>query len=1235
VVGNGLKLGVKKRNMAYRRGLNWGLAFIALTGAATAFGQTPARLQTSVVEQSRLAGDWQTSSPVVLPMSLPPLAQDATDLGIAPSQTRLERMLLLLEPSKAQADALDRKLGNQENSASADYHRWLTAGEFAAAYANSAGDVAAVVAWLQSQGFSVAAVPAGRGWIEFSGTAGEVESAFHTQLHGFATAGGTRYASTRAIAVPGALAPVVRGLVSLDGALATATLTMPQAVTTTAAALAQETDLKHAEALTPQLAAQVLHLDAVHSAGTLGAGQTIVIAARSNVNAQDVATFRSAFGLKAMAVSIDPSGPDAGLNADQAEAEFIASWAGVAAPAAKLVIVPAATTGATDGVDLALAAIVDRSLAHTVVVGFSSCEAGMSATHQAWYGTLYRQAAAEGIAVIVAAGDSGAAACHAAGTSADVSTGYSVNALAATPWNTAVGAAAFDNLGTSGLTAWSPLNAADPAYAGGGGASTVYVAPSWQPTPVETSATSEYRRLLPDLALPTGVDTGANRGLAFCFSGATSASGCTLQRSGGSAAAAAVFGGIAALLAEKDGAQGNLAPNLYALIGRSGVFTDVQQGSARLSCMAGSAGCSAGQIGYAATVGYDMASGLGSVNAEKLVNAWASSAATGTGTADVVLTFAPTQSNATYNPSAQITFTASVSAVTTGTPTGTIAFLNTTTGANLASSPTTLNSDGTATLQVTGALPTGGNDIEAVYSGDSNYAPAKSAPVVVTIEPSTTSMVVVPSTLSPAAGSTITATVTLTVGNPVAGSVAPSGKVTLNLNGLANSTATLSSTTTGSATATFSVTLPAAGAPSLQAIYAGDANYDATTSPAVTVTVSKGASVTTLTATPAVLSVGTTESFTATITPVSPVTGTTYTFTGTVSFYDGTTLLGSGVVNANTATLAGVSLSTVTTHLITAVYSGDTSWATSTSNAVSLAAVLLNDTVTLTVSPPAPGPGQVVTMVATVTPTSTPATTGEQNPTGFVYFYDGTTVLGEVMLTASLGYSSTATLLNATLPAGNDVLTAVYVGDLYYEPGTSNSININVQDFTITPSSTNPPTNLTIVQGSSGSASFVVTGLGGFNGEIQVVCAVPTQDDMTCQASPQQVTPTGAVTFTVQTFAAGQSVAQSRPGASWPRAVGGAALALLAVFLLPSGRRARRWITIVLLSAALGGIVVGCSSVSGSVATGGTPLGVATLKITGASYIDNTVVSHSVYLTVNVVAPGTATSSAQPTGNGR
>jgi hypothetical protein len=1199
---------------------------------------------------SRLAGDWHSSATVVIPNSQPPAPNESADLGPASAGTRLDRMLLLLEPSAAQRQALDAELANQLDPKSSEFHHWLTAAAYGDAYANSLSDAGAVVSWLQSRGFAIAPLPSGRGWIEFSGTVAQVEEAFQTRVDAIATSSGTRPVLVEAIAVPGALGPLIHGLVSLDGVIAAPAMTAPQPIAGSTAELARTTSALQAKALSPQLAAQLIHLDSLQSSGNTGKGETIAIAARSNIQTSDVAAFRSSFGLTASPLRIAPNGTDPGRTSDEAEAVLSAAWAGAAAPGAQILLVPAGTTSATDGLDLSLAAIVNEAVAHSVAVGFSACEASLSEAHRAFFGTVYRQAAAEGMAIVAAAGDNGPSACQATGAG---NTGYGVNALASTPWNTSVGVTALAEGGSTAdghsLSGWSPVTAADPANAGGGGKSLFYSAPVWQPLPAQDSTSAGgYARLMPDVALPTAADSGVNRGLAYCLSGSAagpvSSAGCVAVRSGGSAAAAAMFAGIASLLAAKNGPQGNLAPELYELSRRSGIFNDVQQGGNRLFCTAGSPGCDAnGQIGFSALAGYDMATGLGSVDAQKLVSAWATPAATGTGAATVNLSVTPTVPNTTYNPTAQITLTANVVSGTGGaTPTGTVLFADAETGGDLNPSGSTLDANGVANYTFTSGLKIGGNNITAIYSGDATYASVTSQPLVVTAEPSTTSLTVVPSTTKPTAGLPFTVAVNITVGTPPAGTVAPTGKVTLNVDGLPTATASLV-TSGGVTSATFpSVTINAAGDHPLQAVYAGDANYEASTSPPVTVTIGKGATVTALTAVPPTLTPGVAETFTATIAPANAASGTTFAITGTVSFYDGTTLLGTSVINANTASLPNVALSAGVLHTITAVYSGDTSWAASTSNAITLQSALLPVSVILSVNINTIGPGQVVTLIATVTPLIPPAANIEQNPTGNVIFYLGTTVLGTVALTPSLNNRSTATLITGTLPGGQDVLTAFYVGDLYFAPGTSNPVDIDVQDFSITPSPTNPPNNLNIIKGTSGSASFIVTGLGGFNNEIQVVCTVPTQDDMTCSASPQQIVPTGTVRFTVQTYAAGgTTTAGNRRAPLWPRAAGGTAIAVLFFLVLPAGRRrrvfterTRRFLIVLLLLAGLGGGGIGCSNSTTTPQNTGTPLGVATLNIVATAYINNTVINRTVFLTVNVLPPGSST-AVQVTDPGR
>jgi hypothetical protein len=1483
-------------------------------------------------------------------------------LGPAAPSARLNRMLLLLTPSADRDQALTLKLASLQNPSSPDYHQWLTATAFADSYATSAADVATVAAWLRSCGFDVAPLPAGRGWIEFSGTVNQVELAFSTQVYSVTTGGQTRAVAAGTIRIPAAFGPLVAGLVSLDGSLSTGALTPPEPMAPSAAGLATQTYLATAPALTPQLAARLLHLESLHATGTVGTGQTIGIAARSNVRSEDIAAFRAAFGLAANPLAVNPNGPDPGRTSDEPAADLLASWAGAAAPGAQVLLAPAATTAATDGLDLSLAALVDQAQASVIAVGYSNCEAALSPAHLAFYAALYRQAAAQGISIVAASGDSGAAACQAAGSDAVVTSGYAVNALAATPWNTAVGVAAFADRGAPEFSAWAPRNPADPAFAGGGGASAVHALPAWQPIPsagnangASGSALSQAaglfsgHRLLPDVALPTAIDAGLNPGLAFCLGGA--AGRCTLVRSGGSGAAAALVAGIAALVDQKNGAQGNLSPNLYRLANTSGVFADVAQGDTLLRCENGTSGCNDdGQIGYAAAQGYDLATGLGVVNAQALVSNWAKPQATGppyavgmdwttttqtispSATLTLAITISPSSSDSptpTTNPGATVTFydnsnqiitvpvsplgtnqataTTQVSASsglslganviyalysgdgtfssdqsknitvsvlgstqttvmanpadpTTGasitftatvapnpaisgapSPGGTVTFydgntllgtqglsgntaalssialstaavhsitatysgdgnwagstgtlnLTVSKGATATSlttsnnnpsvdSPITLTAsvapnpsiNGTATMGGTVTFFDGGtqlgnpvtpisnvatlsgvvlstagtHSITATYSGDTNWAGSTSSASTVTVNKGGTATVVTANTSSPTTGSPITFTATVAPNPAVTGAANLTGSVafsdgstqlgtaTLNSNvatlpavalstagthsitaayggdnnwatstssplnvsvgkgatttTLASSATNLTTGTTISFTATVAptlagasgaaitgsvafydgatllgsgtlasnvatlngVTLTASVTHSITAVYSDDTNWAGSTSSALLISVSKGATVTALTATPSVLTAGTASSsvtLTATIAPLTPVTG--FTATGTVSFYDGAVLLGTAAVASNAASLPGVLLSNSVDHSLTAVYSGDANWLGSASIALTMLSPLLGDTITLTASPANPTPGQSVILTATVTPLAIPLATAEQYPTGTVTFFAGTTAIGSAVLAPSTAAfeldSSVATLTISTLPGSSDQISAVYNGDLTYKPETSNILTLIIQNFTLTPSASNPGTNLNIVKGGAGSAAYVITGTGGFSGPVQVVCSVPAQDDITCTATPQDVMLPATVTFVVQTFSTGTTPLNKTSALIRPwipggqarkvaRAVSETALALLGFLLLPFGRRARvfvrseaaqktrRFLILLLMLGTFAGLGLGCTT-SKTVNSTGTPLQVAIVTITASANIDNTVVSQSAYLTVNVIAPGT------------
>ena len=271
------------------------------------------------------------------------------------------------------------------------------------------------------------------------------------------------------------------------------------------------------------------------------------------------------------------------------------------------------------------------------------------------------------------------------------------------------------------------------------------------------------------------------------------------------------------------------------------------------------------------------------------------------------------------------------------------------------------------------------------------------------------------------------------------------------------------------------------------------------------------ASTTTLTAAPTSATLGQAVVLTATV-GASTGTGTP---TGTVTFYDGTTSLGTGNLTSGVATLSTSTL-TVASHSITAAYSGDTSYSTSTSAAVIVsvsAAVVtpLSTTTALTASSMNAVAGTSLIFTATVTPASSTVA-----PTGTITFFDGTTSIG----TGTLA-SSVATLTTATLAAGSHSITASYGGDAGNAASTSSAVAVTITatvsaDFSIGLSALSG----SVVPGKSITSTISITPTGGFNQQVSLACSGAPKHT-TCTIAPSSVTPTGTAaataTLTVQT----------------------------------------------------------------------------------------------------------------------
>ncbi len=362
-----------------------------------------------------------------------------------------------------------------------------------------------------------------------------------------------------------------------------------------------------------------------------------------------------------------------------------------------------------------------------------------------------------------------------------------------------------------------------------------------------------------------------------------------------------------------------------------------------------------------------------------------------------------------------------VAQVTPSSATGTVQFSS---GSSFLASAT-LDSGGYARLTLT-ILSVGTNSITAGYLGDSNNSLSISSAVVVTITKAstTTTLSVNPTTSTFGQAVTLNASVT----PPLATGIVQffNGSTSLGSAVIANNLAQIITTA-----------LPV-GANSLTAVYSGDANALTSTSAAVVQTVSKAASTTTLSASPAPSTSGQSVTLTAAVTPTGA--------TGTVQFFSGSTSLGSATITSGQAQLATTALP-VGTDSLTAVYSGDSNTAGSTSAAVAQTVSLVSTATALTSSPNPSILGASVTLNATVSPAGA---------TGAVQFLNGATLLGSANLSGGQAQFATT-----TLPAGTNTLTATYTGDTNNATSTSGAVQQIVNKLTSTTglaSSANPIT---------------------------------------------------------------------------------------------------------------------------------------------------------------------------------
>jgi len=585
---------------------------------------------------TRIQAEIQNRQTFRLPGSVHPLLAAAQDQGEVPDTLALPRIAIHFKMTAAQEADLGSLLEAQQDPSSPQFHKWLTPEEYGDRFGLNPADLSRITAWLESMGFTNVQVARGRNMVTMSGVAAQVRYALQTSIHHYLVDGTLHYANAAEPALPVELQGMVAGIRGLHD-FRPLPHTRPRPRFTSS--------LSHDHFLAPGDFATIYNLTPLYNSGINGSGQSIAIAGQTDIAVSDIEAFQSASGLpiKDPQIILDP--PDPGSSSgDVQEADLDLEWSGAVARGANIIYVN------SNDVFNSTTYAVNNVIAPIISLTYGLCETQFAPSDINSMNGVFQQANVEGITVLVAAGDFGAADCETLASPTVATHGLGVDFPASSPYVTGLGGTEFNEgsgtywSATNGTNSGSALSyipeivwndtTADLAAGGtfaatGGGVSVVFAKPSWQQG---NGVPNDGHRDVPDVALAASVDHDAYLmcDSGWCTNGYRN-SGTYLDTVGGTSAGAPTFAGIVALINQHTsatGGQGNINPRLYALAASSpSAFHDITVGNNIVPCAFGTPNCTTGTMGYSAGPGYDMVTGLGSVNASNLVVAWPATSA--------------------------------------------------------------------------------------------------------------------------------------------------------------------------------------------------------------------------------------------------------------------------------------------------------------------------------------------------------------------------------------------------------------------------------------------------------------------------------------------------------------------------------------------------------------------------------------------------------------------------------
>jgi pseudomonalisin len=611
-----------------------------------------ASLPAQITQTDRVTVQPELTASVRLAGHLPRWANAAADAGPVAADTNLHLTFVLSRAPQLQAD-FTQLLADQQDPGSPRYHQWLTPEQVGELYGPTLHDIDALAAWLASRGLAPSEVSPSRIFVTVNGPASTVSAALSTSFHTFTLNGEPRLSTTEDPALPASLAAIVQ---SIDGLSDTPIQPMGHGQPVSASSSGVHprfTTNNQIHYITPGDFSTIFDLNTPLFTGLTGLGQKVAIIGRSRVVGSDISEFEADTGLpyNPPNVVVPGAGPDPGFGntGDMSEATMDVQRVLGTAPYARadLVILPNSGGGVYTAAQYEVNTLNDPIMN----ISFGSCEANAGSASVKSWDSLFSQAAAEGISVLVCAMDSGAATCDADFTTAPATQQLSINALCSSSYVTCAGGTEFADTANPSLYwsssnnsslvsalgyipegAWNePVSAGNYVVAAGGGGASLYIPkPSWQ---TGTGVPGDGARDVPDISFPSA-EHDAYYG---CF--ASNGGDCAndyFEYFYGTSNAAPAMAGIAALLNQRTGTrQGNLNPTLYSLAATpaNGVFHDATVATSGVS------GCSVsipsscnnstpsptaltgGLAGYLLTTGYDLATGWGSIDGNNLLNA--------------------------------------------------------------------------------------------------------------------------------------------------------------------------------------------------------------------------------------------------------------------------------------------------------------------------------------------------------------------------------------------------------------------------------------------------------------------------------------------------------------------------------------------------------------------------------------------------------------------------------------